>query len=219
DLQDPPELLHEFYQQFQQGYDVVYGIRQQRKESFLKKMAYQSFYRLLKNIAYIDLPLDSGDFSLISRRVVNIINQMPEESRFIRGMRTWVGFKQIGVPYEREARAAGTSKYSWKMLFRLAYNGIFNFSEIPIKFISSLGFCTVLLAMLYLIYTVYKRIVFGTVPEGFTALLFVVVLLSGVQLISLGVIGEYVLRIFFQAKNRPLFVIKNRIVDKELTDG
>ena len=218
DLQDPPELLIKFYEHYKKGYDVVYGIRKKRKENWLKKTAYHSFYRLLKSISYIDMPLDTGDFSLISRRIIDVLNKMPEESRYIRGMRSWVGFKQIGVEYEREQRFAGTSKYSFKMLFQLAYNGIFNFSEFPIKFITNLGLLSVLVSLLYLLQTIYKRIMDPTFPVGFTGLLFAIILFGGVQLISLGVIGEYVLRIFFQVKGRPLFVIKNKIANKQLTD-
>lgn len=215
DLQDPPELFSEFYEQYKKGYDVVYAIRKKRKEFILKKAAYFLFYRMLKKISYIDIPLDSGDFSLISKRVVDILNKMPEESRYIRGMRSWVGFNQIGVEYERAERAQDTSKYSISMLFKLAFNGIFNFSELPIRFITRMGLVAISLALVYLAITIIKKMVLGTVPEGFTALLFAIVLFSGVQLISLGVIGEYVLRIFHQVKKRPLFIIKDKIVNKE----
>ena len=215
DLQDPPELLTDFYQKYQEGYDVVYAVRKKRKENWFKRTAYASFYRLMKSISYVDLPLDSGDFSLISRRVADVLNQMPEESRFIRGMRSWIGFRQIGFEYERDARLAGESKYSFKMLQRLAYNGIFNFSEYPIKVITRLGIVTIGLALIYLIQTLIKRFIYHDVPQGFTALLFVIVLFSGVQLIALGLIGEYVLRIFFQAKGRPLYVLREVIRDQQ----
>lgn len=218
DLQDPPELLTEFYPYLKQGNDVVYAVRKKRKEGVLKRSAYFLFYRLLKSISYIDIPLDSGDFALISRRVVNIMNKMPEESRYLRGMRTWVGFKQIGVEYERSERQAGESKYSFSMLFKLAYNGIFNFSEFPIKFVSRLGGLTVIVALIYFISVVIKKFFYQEVIEGFTSLLFMIILFSGVQLIALGVIGEYVLRVFFQSKNRPLFIVKETIVDKEFSE-
>ena len=173
---------------------------------------------LVKSISNIDMNLDSGDFALISRRVVDIMNQMPEESRYLRGMRSWIGFKQIGIEYDRPERVAGETKYTLKMLFRLAYNGIFNFSDFPVKFITNLGIATILLALSYFIYTVVKKFILGIpVVEGFTGLLFTIILFSGVQLVSLGIIGEYVLRIFFQVKGRPLFVIKNRIVEKKIT--
>ncbi|WP_421827035.1 glycosyltransferase family 2 protein [Larkinella sp.] len=215
DLQDPPELLDEFYAKFQEGYDVVYAVRKKRKEGAFKKTAYFLFYRFMKSISYVDIPLDSGDFSLISRRVANVLNQMPEESRFIRGMRSWIGFKQIGVEYERDARVAGDAKYTFKMLRKLAYNGIFNFSEFPIKFLTNLGMFSIGIAFLYFIQTLIKKYFFGGVPEGFTALLFTIILFGGIQLIGMGLIGEYVLRIFFQSKGRPLYIVRETIRKKE----
>ena len=211
DLQDPPELLTEFYQKYKEGYDVVYAVRKKRKESFFKRLAYSAFYRFMRSISYVEIPLDSGDFSLISRRVADVLNQMPEESRFIRGMRSWIGFRQIGVEYERDARVAGEPKYSFKMLRKLAYNGIFNFSEYPIKLVTRLGMITMGISGLYLVQTLIKKYFYGDVPQGFTATLFVITLFSGVQLIALGMIGEYVLRIFFQTKGRPLYVVREVI--------
>lgn len=215
DLQDPPELLTSFYDYLSKGYDVIYAVRKKRKEGFLKKSAYFLFYRILKSISYIDIPLDSGDFSMISRRVVDIMNKMPEESRYLRGMRTWIGFKQIGIEYERAERQAGESKYSLKLLFRLAYNGIFNFSEFPIKFVSRLGAFGVLISLFYFFAVIIKKYFFQEVIEGFTSLLFMIIFFSGIQLFALGVIGEYVLRVFFQSKNRPLYIVKETIVDKK----
>lgn len=217
DLQDPPELFFEFYNYYTEGYDVVYGIRKNRKENLLKKSAYFIFYRILKKISYIDIPLDSGDFSLISRRVADVLNKMPEESRYIRGMRSWIGFKQVGVEYERDERIAGNSKYSLSMLMKLAFNGIFNFSEIPIKFITKLGVFSVIVSLIYFVITLIRKFFYIDVPVGFTGLLFVIILFGGVQLISLGIIGEYIVRIFFQVKNRPLFIIKSRIKEKHST--
>ena len=219
DLQDPPELLTPFYELYKQGNDVVYAVRKKRKESALKKISYYIFYRILRSISYIEIPLDSGDFSLVSRRIVDVLNQMPEESRYIRGMRTWIGFKQIGYEYDRDERMAGDSKYSFKKLFKLAYNGIFNFSEFPVKLITNLGFISISVSLIYLAYSILKKYLYPeTVPSGFTALLFAIILFSGVQLISLGIIGEYVLRIFFQVKGRPLYIVRKRIVNKEIKD-
>ena len=219
DLQDPPELLETFLQKMNDGYDVVYGIRKKRKESLFKRWSYKFYYRLLKRFSNIKMPLDAGDFSLISKRVVTQLNRMPEESRYIRGLRSWVGYKQAGIEYERDERQLGKPKYSVVSLFKLAFNGIFNFSEFPIRFIGFVGLFSVLLALVYLAITLYKKLVFGTVPEGFTALIFAIVLFSGVQLLSLGIIGEYVLRIFFQVKKRPLFIVKSRIVKGKSVDG
>lgn len=211
DLQDPPELLEEFYPYLKKGYDVVYAVRHKRKESFFLRMAYSTFYKILKKISYVDIPLDSGDFSLISRTVADNIVNMKEESRFIRGMRTWVGYKQIGVPYEREKRHAGDSKYPFGKLLKLAINGIFNFSEVPIKFISRLGLISVLLSLTYLSYAIFKLIFTDSVPEGFIGIIFTITLFGGIQLLSIGILGEYILRIFFQVKDRPLFIIKKQI--------
>jgi glycosyltransferase involved in cell wall biosynthesis len=215
DLQDPPELLPEFYKLLQDGNDVVYAVRKKRKEGIIKKTGYHLFYRILRSISYVEIPLDSGDFALISRRVVNVLNKMPEESRYLRGMRSWIGFKQVGFEYERDARAAGESKYSFKQLFQLAYNGIFNFSEFPVKFMSRVGVTAILISLRLFLTVVIKKMFFTHVIEGFTSLLFVIILFSGVQLLALGIIGEYVLRIFFQSKNRPLFIIKEEIVNRE----
>ena len=215
DLQDPPELLPDFYAKYREGYDVVYAIRQKRKENMLKKAAYRLFYRLLKSISYIDIPLDSGDFCFMSRRVVDILNLMPEESRYIRGMRSWIGFKQMGIAYERAERAAGTSKYGFRMLLNLAYNGIFNFSEFPIKVIKRIGYLAVGLSMLYVVYSLYRKLMYNDVPQGFMATIFIIVFFSGIQLFFMGIMGEYLLRIFFQVKGRPLFIIEKEIVEKQ----
>jgi glycosyltransferase involved in cell wall biosynthesis len=217
DLQDPPELLFEFYQLLENGYDVVYAVRKKRKEGFFKKLAYKYYYKLQKRLANIDIPLDSGDFSLISRRVVDVLNELPEESRYIRGLRTWVGFKQIGFEYERSGREFGVTKYSLSKLFKLAFNGIFNFSELPIKFITGLGLITVFGSVIYLISVLVKKFFFGSVPEGFTALIAAITLFGGIQLICFGILGEYIVRIFFQVKKRPNFIVKNIIINKEVS--
>ena len=215
DLQDPPELLEELYAKFTEGYEVVYAIRRKRKEVWWKRLAYQVYYRLVVRLSKVKLPLDSGDFALISKRVVDIMNKMPEESRYLRGLRTWVGFKQTGIEYERHPRAAGEAKYDIKMLFRLAYNGIFNFSTSPITFISYLGFFSVLLSFFYFLFVLYLRVFTEVVPSGFTALVFLIILFGGVQLLSIGIIGEYLIRVFFQTKNRPLFLVDRYIINQE----
>lgn len=215
DLQDPPELVHDFYNLLIEGYDVIYAIRKNRKESFLKRKAYMMYYRLQKKISNFNIPIDSGDFSMLSRRVVDNLNNMPEQSRYLRGMRAWVGFKQIGYEYNRDERQAGETKYSWGKLFELAFNGIFNFSDFPVKFITRLGFFTVVFSLIYFIYNVYRKIYYNDVPHGFTATILAIILFSGVQLISLGLIGEYVLRIYNQVRNRPLFIIDKLIQDGE----
>lgn len=214
DLQDPPELVNEFYKLLVSGYDVIYAIRKNRKESFFKKAAYSIYYRLQKKISNFNIPIDSGDFSMLSRRVVDNMNGMPEQSRYLRGMRAWVGFKQYGYEYNRDERQAGETKYSWGKLFELAFNGIFNFSDFPVRIITRLGFFTIVFSLIYFAYNIYRKIYYNDVPQGFTATILAIILFSGVQLISLGLIGEYVLRIYNQVRNRPLFVI-----DKIIQNG
>lgn len=219
DLQDPPELLAPFFEKLKEGYDVVYAVRKKRKEGIIKRAAYWLFYRFLKSISEVNIPLDSGDFCMMTKRVNDIIVSMPEQSRFIRGMRTWVGFKQYGFEYERDKRASGEPKYTFKALFKLAYDGIFNFSFVPLRVITKLGIYSISLSVLYLAYVLYKKVMGYPLPSGFTALIFAIILFSGVQLICLGIIGEYLARIYMQVKNRPLFIIKNRIVAKENKNG
>ncbi|MEL1246025.1 glycosyltransferase family 2 protein [Flavobacterium sp. DGU11] len=214
DLQDPPELITDFYKILNDGYDVIYAVRKNRKESMLKKMAYKSYYRFQKSISSFSIPIDSGDFSMISRRVVDIMNDMPEQSRYLRGMRAWVGFRQKAFVYERDERHAGETKYSWSKLFQLAFNGIFNFSDFPIKIITRMGFITVLVSLIFFGYNLYRKLFYNDVPQGFTATILTIILFCGVQMISLGIIGEYVLRIYNQVRNRPLFV-----VDKVIQEG
>ena len=213
DLQDPPELLEEFYSYLGKGYDVVYAVRKKRKENIFNRLAYKCFYMVMKKISYLDMPLDSGDFSLISRRAVDHLNEMTEESRFLRGMRAWIGYKQIGITYERPGRHSGESKYTFKRLLGLAFNGLFNFSELPVRFITRLGLLTFIVSFIYLLVTLFKRFVLNEVPEGFTATLITIILFGSVQLISIGILGEYILRIFFQAKGRPLFIVKEVLND------
>ncbi len=220
DLQDPPELINEFYKLYKNGNDVVYAIRKNRKEGPLKKMAYWAYYRLQKSVSNFNIPIDSGDFGLMSRRVVDKLNAMPEQSRYLRGMRSWVGYKQIGYEYSRDERKEGQSNYGWKQLLGLAFNGIFNFSEFPIRLITKLGLSTIVISLIYLGDVIYKKLFTEeVVPVGFTAILMAIILFSGVQLISIGIIGEYVLRIFFQVKNRPLFIVKEKIEGGRISEN
>lgn len=218
DLQDPPELVNEFYKLLKEGFDVVYAVRKNRKESALKKFAYWLYYRLQQKISNFTIPIDSGDFSMISRRVLDTMNSMPEQSRYLRGMRSWVGFNQKAYEYDRDERQAGETKYSWNKLFELAFNGIFNFSDFPVRTISKIGLFTILLSIFYFIYIIYNKIMYQNVPQGFTTLIFAIILFSGVQLLSLGLIGEYVLRIYNQVRNRPLFIIDKIIQAGEEKD-
>jgi dolichol-phosphate mannosyltransferase len=178
DLQDPPELVNPFYDLLKSGYDVIYAVRKNRKESFIKKLAYLSYYRLQKKVSNFNIPIDSGDFSMLSRRVVDTMNSMPEQSRYLRGMRAWVGYKQIAYEYDRDERHAGETKYSWSKLFELAFNGIFNFSDFPVKIITRLGFLTVVFSLIYFGYNIYRKIYYNDVPQGFSASILAIILFS-----------------------------------------
>jgi dolichol-phosphate mannosyltransferase len=211
DLQDPPELLEKFYLKLLEGYDVVYGVRMNRKESILKKILYASYYKILRNFSDVDIPLDSGDFSLMKREVLTEILKMPEQSLFIRGLRAWVGFKQFGYEYDRDSRVAGEVKYTFKKLFKLGYNGLFSFSQFPIKLLTSLGLIIIIFAIIYSIFVLIEKVLAPGIPQGFTSLAIAIFMLSGVQLLSLGIIGEYVVRIYDESRKRPLFIIDKKI--------
>ena len=203
DLQDVPEAIPRFLEKFLQGYDVVYAQRVRRKEPFVLRICYFVFYRLMARLSDVKLPLDSGDFSLMSRRVVENLRRMPEHHRYLRGMRTWVGFKQAGIPVERDKRYAGDSKYSWMRLLKLASDGIFAFSIVPIRAAALLGASTIVFATLYSIYALYTKYILRESPKGFTGEVILMTLLSGTLLLFLGIIGEYVGRVYEETKARP----------------
>lgn len=207
DLQDSPEAIPEFLRVHADGYDVVYARRVRRKEAVLLRACYFVFYRLMASLSSIQVPLDAGDFSLMSRRVVNALKATPERLRFVRGLRSWVGFRQIGVEVERAERHAGQPKYGPIKLLRLAFDGIFAFSMVPLRAAAVLGAFAIAGSVLFSLYAVYERVVLGHSPEGFTALLLAVVFLAGMQLLFLGLIGEYVGRVYEEAKGRPVYVI------------
>ncbi len=208
DLQDPPEVLPQFIARWREGYDVVYAIREQRKEGPLKRAAYALFYRLLKRIAHIDIPLDAGDFCIMDRRVVDLLNGMPERNRFVRGIRTWIGLNQTGLAYERHARHAGKPKYTFKKLIYLALDGLISFSFVPLRMISLAGLTVSFLSILIAIAYTIQKLTIGLSPPGFATLVVAIFFLAGIQLITIGVIGEYVGRIFEEVKARPLYVTR-----------
>jgi len=207
DLQDPPEAVPTLLDHYRQGYDVVYVQRVNRKEQWWLRMCYYVFYRLLAALSSIELPLDAGDFGLMSRRVVDEIRRMPEHHRYLRGLRTWVGFRQIGIPVERAARHAGNTKYSPLKLLKLAFDGIFAFSIIPLRAAAILGSFAIGCSFIYALYSLYVRFWLHS-PQGFTALLLAITFLSGVNLFFLGIIGEYVGRVYEEAKARPQYVVR-----------
>ena len=217
DLQDSPEAIPQFLEKFQQGYDVVYAQRIRRKEPWPLRLCYFIFYRLMSSLSDTRLPLDAGDFGLMSRRVVEEVRRMPEHHRYLRGMRSWVGFRQAGIPVERAERHSGDSKYSVSRLFKLAMDGIFAFSIVPIRAAALLGVLAMLASSIYAAYAVYVKLVSHQAPQGFTALLITVVFLSGMILFFLGMIGEYVGRIYEETKGRPQYIVARqagRFVDE-----
>lgn len=212
DLQDPPEVIAEMVEKWRDGYDVVYGTRSSRQgESAFKLATARAFYRLLNRFSEVPIPLDTGDFRLMDRRVVDCLKAMPERHRFVRGMVAWIGFNQIALPYERAERFAGTSKYPLHKMLRFATDGILAFSSRPLQFATGMGIMAASLALLGIIYALVLRIFTSVWVEGWTALMIAVLFLGGVQLLSLGIIGEYIARIHDEAKERPLYIIKSQV--------
>jgi dolichol-phosphate mannosyltransferase len=216
DLQDPPELIPSFVQKWREGYQVVYAVRTERKENVFKRGAYKMFYRMLHRLADIEIPLDSGDFGLMDRRVVDAINAMPERNRFVRGLRSWVGFRQVGLPYSRDARYAGDSKYSLSKLMKLAFDGLLSFSTAPLKIATGIGFIVSFFSFIGILFYLYLFFTTPRVP-GFTTLIIILLFIGGVQLITVGILGEYVGRIYEESKHRPMFVVRETINTHQLT--
>jgi len=206
DLQDPPEAVATLLEHYQQGYDVVYVRRTNRKESWWLRACYYLFYRLMSALSSVQVPLDTGDFGLMSRRVVEEIRRMPEQHRYLRGMRTWVGFRQVGIRLERAARHTGRTKYSPLKLLKLASDGIFAFSIVPLRAAAVLGVGAIGLSVLFALYSLYAKFRMHS-PQGFTALILAMTFLSGINLFFLGIIGEYVGRIYEETKGRPHYVV------------
>ena len=209
DLQDPLELLRDFIEKWREGYDVVYGIRQNRKEGLALRAAYKTFYWLLSKVSSIDIPRDAGDFALMDRRVVDAITALPERNRFMRGLRGWVGFRQIGVPYSRPARHAGVTHFNFRRLSRLAIDGLISFSSVPLQISSWAGGIMALVGFAYLLYIVVLYLTGAPMPPGWASIIVLVLLLGGIQLLVLGIIGTYLSRIFEEIKRRPHFVTQS----------
>lgn len=210
DLQDVPEVIPQFVERYQQGFDVVYAKRVRRKEPWLLRLCYFLFYRMMARLSDIQLPLDSGDFGLMSRRVINHLRRMPEHHRYLRGMRSWIGFRQTGIEVERAERHSGRSKYSLMRLVKLAFDGIFAFSIVPIRAAALAGGFVIFVSTLYVLYALYAKLFLHESPQGFTALIVAVTFLSGIMLFFLGVIGEYVGRIYEETKARPQYIVSRR---------
>ncbi len=209
DLQDPPELIEEMIALIKQGNEVVYAKRRSRKDkNIFKKFAYKSFYRLLARISNVDVPLDTGDFRVMTRKVAEVLKNMPEQHKFLRGQIAWLGFKQTFVEYDRDVRAAGEPGYTYKKLFRLAFDGITGFSNVPLRIATIMGFVVSGISLLLIIYALCSYFFFaGEVPKGWASLMIAISFIGGVQLICIGIIGEYISRLQTDIRNRPLYIV------------
>ncbi len=210
DLQDPPELITEMYKKTKNGFEVVYGIKEKRKENLIRRFLFSSFYKILDNISSYKMPLDSGTFSMMDKKVVTILNTLPEKNKYLSGLRSWVGFSQTGIVYERGARFSGRPM-SLKKLTKLAMDGFISFSYLPLRVASFLGFATAFVAFIFILVVLVLKIFFNFGLVGWASTLSAILLLSGVQLITLGIIGEYLARIYDQVKSRPEYIISEKV--------
>lgn len=216
DLQDPPEEIEKFFHLWQKGYDVVYGIRVKREAPILMQISYRLFYRLFHQLSYINIPLDAGDFSLIDRKVVEVLKQFPERDRFLRGLRAWVGFKQIGVPYIRPERKFGKTTNNFLKNFNWATKGIFSFSYVPLELMTLLSLFVFILSLLGIIIEIILKIFHPNAPQGITTILIIVLFIGAIQLLGISILGQYIGKIFEEVKQRPKYIVKN-IIRKKLT--
>lgn len=215
DLQDPPEFIIDLYKKQQEGFDVVYAVRKNRiGENYLKIITAKLFYRLLFKVTDINIPLDTGDFRIMRRNVVNTLNSMPESHRFIRGMVSWVGFKQTGLKYTRQERFAGQTKYPFRKMLRFAFDAITSFSTLPLKLMIFTGFLASLVGLLGIIYIVYVKFCTHDAITGWSSIMITILLMGGVQLMTIGIMGEYIGRISEESKKRPLYIIE-KIYERE----
>lgn len=218
DLQDPPELVPEMYDKYKQGYEVVYAKRRERKgESAFKKITAKMFYRILKQITSIDIPLDTGDFRLIDQKVVHYLRQMPEQNKFLRGQIAWLGFKQTSVMFDRDKRKHGKTGYPFSKMLKFAMDGITSFSDKPLQLVTKLGFTISLVSFVIILYAVYSHFIINRTISGWTSLIISTMFIGGVQLISIGIIGEYISRINKNVIKRPMYIVEKSNLDAEKT--
>lgn len=211
DLQDPPELIPEFIAKWREGYDVVYAVRKGREgEGFLKKWTSSAYYKLIKKLARVEMPLDAGDFRLISRRVADIIKTIKEKNPYLRGLVSWVGFRQAGILIYRQARFAGETKYTLLKMLALAWNGITHFSFLPLQISTVLGVAVSVICVLWMFQALYVKLVLGISVPGWASLMVAVLFLGSMQLIMLGILGSYLARNFDEARNRPLYIVQSK---------
>ncbi len=216
DLQDPPELIPELYAKHKEGFEVVYAKRSKRNgESYLKKITANLFYRILKKITYVDIPVDTGDFRIIDKKIVNYLRKMPEQNKFLRGQIAWLGFKQTHIMFERDERKHGQTGYSFAKMMRFAMDGITGFSDEPLLFVSRLGLFFSFISFVIIAYALYSHFVLLRTITGWTSLIISTMFIGGVQLISVGIIGEYISRINKNINNRPLYIIGDTNIETD----
>ena len=215
DLQDPPELIAEMFVKWQQGFEVVYAKRKERRgENFFKKFSAKLFYRVINKMISFNIPMDTGDFRIIDRKIVDVLKSMPEQQKFLRGQISWAGFKQTYVEYDRDPRHAGETGYTFKKMIKFALDGITSFSDAPLKLASLIGFIVSGFAFLMILYALYARFISRDYVQGWTSLMLAVLFLGGIQLICLGMIGEYISRVANNIKNRPLYIVRETNTDQ-----
>lgn len=214
DLQDPPEKILDFYSKWMEGYNVVYGIRAKREASLLMAFFYKLFYRIFHKMSYIQIPLDAGDFSLIDRKVVNVLKQFPERDRFLRGLRAWVGFKQTGVPYIRHVRMFGKSTNNILSNFQWAIKGVFSFSYVPLQLMTLLSLLVFFIALIGMVVQVILRLLLPSTPLGITTVLVAILFIGAIQMLGISILGEYIGKIFEEVKQRPKYIVKSIIRNK-----
>ena len=216
DLQDPPELITDMYAKMKEGYDVVYAKRKSRQgETFMKKMTAKVFYRLLQRITSVNIPVDTGDFRIISHKIVKVLKQMPEQQKYLRGQIAWAGYRQTYIEYERQQRHAGETGWPYRKMIRFALDGITSFSNFPLKFATASGIIVFVISFLLMLYALYSRFVTKEFVAGWTSLMLVVLFIGGIQLLSIGIIGEYISRMSANVRNRPLYIVEDTNIKEE----
>lgn len=211
DLQDPPELLPQMIEKWKEGYDVVYTVKRSRKENFLKRLAFSSFYKLMYTFSVISIPMEAGNFSLMDKKVVGILKKMPERNRYLSGMRAWAGFRQIGVEFDREARFAGRPKMTLKRLIKLAFDGLISFSNAPLRLAIYVGLGSAGISFLGAAYVIYEKLFTNKAILGWASTIVAITFIGGMILLTLGVVGEYIGRIYDEVKQRPIYVLQEKI--------
>jgi len=216
DLQDPPELIPKLYAEYQKGFNVVYAKRETREgETYLKKMTSKLFYRILQQLTNFDIPLDVGDFRLLDDKIISELRKMPEHNKFLRGQIAWLGFKQTHVTFKREARKHGTSGYSYSKMFSLAFDAVTGFSDKPLLFVTRMGFIISLVSFFVILFAVFSHFILKETITGWTSLIISSMFIGGIQLLSIGIIGEYISRISTNVKNRPQYVVQGSNLEKD----